>query len=346
MSKSITPVEQSPLAPRAVPGKPVTLELESIDTVDAGVYLAAQRTALDALLAEHGALLLRGLELRSVDDFARVRDALIDRHASYKEKATPRSDFGKDVYSSTDLPPSQDIRLHNEISYTLEFPRTLVFACLEAPEVGGATPVADVRRVLERIPAGIVEPFRRRGWLLTRNFDRRMGLAWEEAFATDEPAEVERYCDANAIGYEWREDGRLRTTQRRSAIVTHPLTGDEVWFNHVAFWNQWTLDAEIREVLVDEYGEDNLPFDTSYGDGAPIPQDVVDTLNAAYDDATVREPWQVGDVLLVDNVLTAHGRDAFRGSRRIVVAMGEPTPLAACRPTVEPTPVAVDGGTG
>ena len=48
----------------------------------------------------------------------------------------------------------------------------------------------------------------------------------------------------------------------------------------------------------------------------------------------------------LDNVLTAHGRDAFRGPRRIVVAMGEPTPLAACRPTVEPTPVAVDGGTG
>jgi len=35
-------------------------------------------------------------------------------------------------------------------------------------------------------------------------------------------------------------------------------------------------------------------------------------------------PWQPQDVMLLDNMLTAHGRAPFKGSRRILVAMAEP----------------------
>lgn len=106
----------------------------------------------------------------------------------------------------------------------------------------------------------------------------------------------------------------------------------------MAFWNSWSLDEEIREALLDEFGPDGLPFETDLGDGVPLTRDELDAINAAYEGATVREAWQPGDVLLVDNVLATHGRDPFRGDRRIVVAMGEPVALADCRPTVPPAP--------
>jgi len=42
---------------------------------------------------------------------------------------------------------------------------------------------------------------------------------------------------------------------------------------------------------------------------------------------TVREPWESGDLLLVDNVRTAHARDPFESPRDIVVGMADPVRL-------------------
>jgi hypothetical protein len=67
-----------------------------------------------------------------------------------------------------------------------------------------------------------------------------------------------------------------------------------------------------------------LPFNTRFGNGDPVGPDIVQAINQSYDANTVREPWQAGDVMLVDNVRTAHAREPFEGSREIVVALAEP----------------------
>ena len=82
------------------------------------------------------------------------------------------------------------------------------------------------------------------------------------------------------------------------------MTGRRCWFNQIAFLNEWTMDPEVREYLVDMYGADGLPFNTRYGDGDPIGADVVEMLNEVYEAHTVREPWRAGDLLLVDNIRT------------------------------------------
>ncbi|MBO3751467.1 TauD/TfdA family dioxygenase [Streptosporangiaceae bacterium NEAU-GS5] len=322
-------------APAAEPGRPALVHTPAFDALaDACAWLAAAKPSLRATLDEYGACMLRGLPVRSPSDFAAVRDALVDGRAAYQEKATPRSRFGDDVFSSTDLPPAHRIRLHNENSYTLTFPGTLIFGCLTAPAEGGATPVADVRKVLARLPGDLADRFRAVGWRLTRNFGEHLGLDWRTSFAAETRQDVERYCAENLIACEWRDGDRLRTTQVRSAIVRHPRTGDEIWFNHVAFWNEWSLDPDIRAVLGDELGPGELPFDTGFGDGERLTEQEIAVLNAAYDDETVRERWRAGDVMIVDNLLAAHGRDPFRGDRRIVVAMGDPVALGDCSPTV------------
>ncbi len=81
------------------------------------------------------------------------------------------------------------------------------------------------------------------------------------------------------------------------------------------------MAPELREYLVDEYGADGLPFNTRFGNGDPIGADIVQTINDVYERHTVREPWQAGDLLLVDNIRTAHRREPFEGRREIVVAM-------------------------
>lgn len=317
------------------PGKPVMTVIDGVATIEeAAAWVRQNHAELREVLTRHGSLYLRGLPIAEAGDFAAVRDALFAARAKYQEKATPRSDFGDDVFSSTDLPPAQAIRMHNENSYTLTFPGLLLFCCLIAPPEGGATPVADVRKVLAELPPELVERFRTHGWALTRNYAEHISLDWRTAFATESRADVERYCTDNRIGWQWGEDDTLRTRQVRSALIRHPRTGEEVWFNHVAFWSEWALDPDIRDVLVGEFGADGLPFNSALGDGTALTAEDVAVLDAAYERATVREAWQPGDLLLVDNVLTAHGRDPFSGDRKIVVAMGEPVSVADCSPAV------------
>ncbi|MGZ8802274.1 MAG: TauD/TfdA family dioxygenase, partial [Mycobacterium sp.] len=102
-----------------------------------------------------------------------------------------------------------------------------------------------------------------------------------------------------------------------------PVTGQRCWFNQIGFLNEWTMAPEVHEYLVDMYGVDGLPFNTRFGDGQPIGADVVQLLNNAYEANTMREPWQAGDLLLVDNVRTAHSREAFTGPREVVVGMSD-----------------------
>ncbi|MCB5163533.1 TauD/TfdA family dioxygenase [Streptomyces bambusae] len=326
------------IVPVREPGKPVVVHTPEFGSMaEAAAWLSTHRAAIQAELHRSGAVLLRGMPVTDAASFATARDALIQERAGYKEKATPRTDFGEGVFSSTDLPAVQPIRLHNENSYTLDFPGVLLFGCVTAPAEGGATTVGDMREALRLLPADLAERFARAGWLLVRNYSELAGLPWYKTFATEDKAVAEAYCRENTVGYTWLDDDSMRTEQRRSAIVTHPVTGEKVWFNHFAFWNSRTLDEDVREVLLDTYGADGLPFNTYLGDGTSLTDAEVDTVNEVYDRVTVRETWQVGDVMLVDNILCAHGREAYAGDRKILVAMGEPVALADCRPETAPS---------
>jgi alpha-ketoglutarate-dependent taurine dioxygenase len=302
---------------------------------DAPSWAAENRDALRAAVAERGSVMVRGLGLRDAGEAAAVFDGLADGLMAEREAFAARKTYSDGVYSSANWPANQPMCMHHELSYRLEFPGLMLFACLGAPTEGGATAVADARTVLDELPSDLVERFEREGWLLTRNYNDEIGASVAEAFGTDDRDAVESYCRANAIEFEWQPDGGLRTRQRRSAVVRHPATGERCWFNQIAFLNEWTLDPEVREFLVEMYGPEALPFNTCFGNGDPIGEDVVQLLNEVYDANTAREPWEDGDLMLVDNVRTAHSREPFEGPREVLVGMADPVRLADCAPTVE-----------
>ncbi|MFJ9742364.1 TauD/TfdA family dioxygenase [Streptomyces sp. NPDC101166] len=330
-----------PLSPPGVdlrPGRPPVLRADL--TGDAVSWAAEHRDALRAAVAEHGAVLVRGLALADPDTAGAVlRELAGGPPMAEKEAFAARRTYSDGVYSSAKWPPSQPMCMHHELSYTLEFPGLMLFACLEAPAAGGATALADAPTVLGALPTDLVERFLRQGWLLTRTYNEDIGASLADSFGTEDRAAIEAHCRACAIAFEWQPDGGLRTRQRRSAVVRHPLTGRRCWFNQIAFLNEWTLAPEVREYLVDVYGADGLPFNTRYGDGSPLEEDTVRLLNEVYEAHTVREPWQSGDLMLVDNVRTAHSREPYEGPREVLVAMADPVRLADCSPTVEVTPV-------
>jgi len=280
------------------------------------------RDAVRSVVAEQGAMRIRGLELRDAADAEAVFRQL-GTLMTETEAFAPRTRYAPGVYSATKWPPNQPMCVHHELSYAYEVPSLMLFACLVTPAVGGATPLADGAAVLGALPRDLVERFERQGWLLVRNYNDDIGATIADVFGTNDRGAVERYCRANAIDFEWRDGGGLRTRQRRNAVVRHPVTGRRCWFNQIAFLNEWTLAPDVREYLVDVYGPDGQPFNTRFGNGDPIGPDIVQVINETYEAHTVREPWQAGDMLVVDNIRTAHGREPFEGPREIVVALAD-----------------------
>jgi hypothetical protein len=161
--------------------------------------------------------------------------------------------------------------------------------------------------------------------MVVRNYSDDLGMSWREAFNTDRPDEVMSHCRRGEMEAEWLGEDRLRTRAVRRAVHRHPLIGASVWFNHVAFFHVSSLPDGVREGLLEMCGEDNLPSNTYYGDGGEIPDEVTGHLRECYRAASVRFDYERDDVLVVDNMLAAHGREPFTGPRKIAVAMAEPS---------------------
>ncbi len=300
---------------------PVVVEpgVEGLDLAD---WVAGDRSYVEELLASHRALLFRDFPVRSVSDFERFVSAVSDApRLEYRDRTTPRTTRGERIYTSTVHPPDQRIELHNEGTYWMRWPRLLFFCALKVPAWGGATPIADVRGVYRRITPEIRGRFAEKQMMLVRNYNDGFGLSWQEVYQTEDRGEVEAYCRANDIAFEWKPGDRLRTRSVRPAVRTHPRTGEPVWFNHAAFFHYTSLESGIRESLLAEFGVDGLPYNTCYGDGTPIEDEVADALRAAYAAEKVIFPWLPGDVMLLDNMSVAHAREPFSGEREVLVAM-------------------------
>ena len=292
---------------------------------DAPGWLRTRRDWLRELLLRHRAVLLRDLPVRDAAAFGRVVAEIAPGGLlEYRDRSTPRPEIGDGIYVSTTYPASQPIDPHNEGSYWLEWPRTIVFGCVTPAAAGGQTPLADTRAVLARVPPEARERFERVGVRYVRNYNIGLGLTWQEAFQTDSRAEVDEFCAARAISCEWLPGDRLRTTLVRPAVRRHPVTGEALWFNHAAFFPISARDAVTHDALLDSFAEDELPFNTFYGDGAPIAERDVAAIRTAYLEEEVVFDWRAGDVLVLDNMTVAHGRRSYEGDRTVLVAMADP----------------------
>jgi alpha-ketoglutarate-dependent taurine dioxygenase len=299
-----------------------------VDTPDPNCWAAAHRADVRRLVTEHGAVVLRGLGPLDRAGAAAVLTVLGGELMTEREAFAARTTHTPGVYSSATWPATEPMCQHHELSYADPAPGLVLLACLTPAAEGGTTGLADAGDVLDALPADLVTRFERDGWLLTRTYSEEIGASWATSFGTEHRTAVERYCRRRGIEYAWEPDGGLRTRQRRRAVVTHLATGRRCWFNQVAFLSQWTLESDVREFLLEEYGGDRLPFNTWYGDGTAISENVVATINETYEAATRREPWQTGDVMVIDNVRAAHSREPFSGSREVLVAFAEPTVVA------------------
>jgi alpha-ketoglutarate-dependent taurine dioxygenase len=287
-------------------------------------FARSSRALVDEELAKSGAILFRGFPVRSPGDFDRFVKLITPELVEYEFGSTPRSRVSGRIYTSTEYPAHQQIPLHNEQSYTTEWPLKIWFYCARPALEGGRTPLCDSREVWRRIPPAIRERFAVRQVMYTRNYGNGLDVPWQKVFGTDDRAQVERFCRSAGIACEWKADGELRTRQVCQAVAAHPRTKDMVWFNQAHLFHVSNLEPAAREGLLAVLAEDELPRNAFYGDGASIEESVLDEIREVYRQVTVAFDWREGDLVLADNMLVAHGRTSFKGPRQVLVAMAEP----------------------
>lgn len=289
---------------------------EPLQAIDDGL-----KQAVAAELRRAGAVLFRGFSVPSPVDFKKFAAGFGKPLANYEFASTPRSKVFPGVYTSTEYPAHQSIPLHNEQSYTRQWPSYIWFHCIKPSASGGETPIADSRLVYQRIAPELREEFARKELLYVRNYSAALDLPWQRVFNTEDRSDVERYCATQGIEWEWKTDGELRTRQRCQAVLQHPETGDWVWFNQAHLFHISAVEAEVRASMLQALGEDNLPRNVTFGDGTRLADEKLDAIRAVYRDTAIAFPWQAGDVLMLDNLLVAHGRNPFSGDRKVIVAM-------------------------
>jgi alpha-ketoglutarate-dependent taurine dioxygenase len=313
-------VEVSPLTPeRTLP----MLARPRVAGVNLVQWASAERPLINSLLLQHGAILFRGFGIQNLEDFESLMRAVSAELLEYSYQSTPRTSLTKFVYTSTEYHPELAIPLHNEMSYAPDWPMKIWFFCVEPADENGVTPLADSRRVYERIDAAVRTRFAAEGILYVRNYGSGLDLSWEKVFQTSDRAAVADYCRKNGIEWEWTSDNGLRTREKHQAVARHPLTNEMVWFNQAHLFHVSNMDSEIRETLLGELSENELPRHACLGDGSQIAADDLRSIREAYEQETVSFPWQKGDLLLVDNMLVAHGRTPYHGQREVVVGMAE-----------------------
>ena len=202
------------------------------------------------------------------------------------------------------------------------WPMFIWFYCVTAAEQGGESPILDCRRVYELMEPSIRDRFEEKGLIYLRNFTDGIDVSWQKFFHTDDRQEVERYCRAAGINFEWREDRGLRTRQRCDAVVRHPQTGEKVFFNQVQLHHISCLAPGVRESLLSMMKEEDLPRNVYYGDGSVIEDSVMNYLGDLYRKNCVSFSWQQHDIAMLNNMMVAHSRNPFVGERKIVVALG------------------------
>jgi alpha-ketoglutarate-dependent taurine dioxygenase len=271
-----------------------------------------------------GALLFRGFGITNEADLERFAAEFSGKDLlNYTGGASPRSRLEGKVYTSTEYPPDLTLALHNELSYADQFPRLLFFCCAIQPETGGETSIADSRRILNKIEPEIVRVFKQKGVMYIRNLDanKGSGYSWQDAFETEDKNEVETYCRTVGADFEWKPNRGLRLSQTRPAAILHPETGEEVWFNQAHGFHPSALDANTYQEFISQMSEEDFRLNAKFGDGSPIPVEMLEQIRAVLTSETVLFPWRAGDVLVLDNLLAAHGRMPFTGARKIILAM-------------------------
>jgi alpha-ketoglutarate-dependent taurine dioxygenase len=313
-------------------------------------YLSEEKSKVNQLITRHGALLFRGFDIQSAQDFEDIARCIDDKLKNDYLGTSPRNAITKYVFSASELPPFYPIPQHCEMSFLPHPPRRLFFYCHVAPKKHGETPICDFRKVYQQLNDEEKNAFAEKGVKTIRNYDnpqkkQRLNLwqlkGYDELFGTTDKEKIMEICRAHETEAAWLPNGKLRLINKQRAFIQHPVTHETVWYNHTQVFHR---DAAAIEYLKIALRQKNLkaisvatfihlmtvikkltrkPTDeamhVTFLDGSEIPKRYIKHLQDVIWNNMVFFQWQKGDIIAIDNYSTAHGRMPYNSPREIYV---------------------------
>jgi alpha-ketoglutarate-dependent taurine dioxygenase len=296
------------------------------DGADAGDWTERHRAEVLQKVAARGWCVVRGLDVLDAGSFrrciARLGLPLVDDYGDLP--MAPSDDGTTGVFNVTKYPAKNAILFHHEGSHTPAPPRHIFFQCTLPAEADGETPLADAAALLAELPAPIRAAFADRGLLYRRSFVDGFDVSWQTFFRTEDRAEVEARCARDGVGVRWQADGSLEIETPRPAVIRHPDSGREVFFNQVLLHHPACLEPAVRSGLRGLLKGRSLPRDVFFGDGGVIPDEWIAEVLRAHLRVAACFRWQAGDVVIADNYAVSHARRTFKGPRQHHVILSRP----------------------
>ena len=287
---------------------------------------------IKAIVNQAGVAFIRGLPIKTAEDFRAVCAAIEPNLRPYTGGDSPRTGLTDKVYTSTEYDAALEVLLHNELSYAGWSPSLVFFSCLLPSLTGGETHIADGRAVYQNIPESLRLRFEEKGIIYLQHlWDAEgkpgIGKCWQETFETEDRQAAENYLQDAGMEWQWTNYG-IRTRAPHDAVVVHPGTGARCWWNQADQWHRDLAGVKTSFGAADDprfdpatAGEETLGNHVIYGDGSEISVEDLLTVRRVSTSLEVVFPWYQGDMMVIDNILAMHGRKPFTGPRQVVVAM-------------------------
>ncbi|XP_078694487.1 dapdiamide synthesis protein DdaC-like isoform X1 [Branchiostoma floridae x Branchiostoma belcheri] len=275
-----------------------------------------------------GAVLIRGMPLRTAKDFSRCVNSLALKPMSYEGGAAKRENVESNVDTASSEHPLMSIEPHNEMSYARYYPEKIIFYCQQPadPGQGGETVMVDVREILRNLDSAVVDKFRKLGIRYHRYMPERGDFfhgcnSWKETFRTESRDDVEKYMTSQGMTWQWGEDGSISWWYNLPAMKLYK--GEWLWFCQPTLGNADFITAHPDYDSTRPIPPHLCPFNSQYGDGSDIEPEVLQHIRDVTWQAAVGFQMKRRDVLVLNNMYIQHGRLGYTGDRKLLVFLAE-----------------------
>ena len=284
-------------------------------------WVEKNKVKIEDELKIHGAILFRDMGVNDEQSFDRFIRAFDWPSFTYEESLSNavRRNRTELVFTANEAPPSVSIFLHHEMAQTPIYPSKLFFYCELASQSGGSTPICRSDVLLEHLRREIpnfVSACEDKGVRYSQtmpsdnDLESGQGRSWGSTLNATSQEQAETKLRKLSYQWQWRDDGSLSVITPQLPAIRTLDDGRKVFFNQlIAAFRGW---QDARNV-----GEKSICF----GDNSPISNEDMEVVIRLSDLLTFDVPWQTGDIVLIDNFVTMHGRRPFEGQRRVLASL-------------------------